>query len=224
MFVYLRNTYDAKCSPLLPLADPSLFSNNSTGTKNPEDVLQIAYTGAIYAGQIDSVQRLVNVLQKEPSQEQMQLTLCTTLSEAALRRLRVLAKNILVEEVGDTKIPQVLARANMLFLPLSFDVSQRHCAAISFPSEIAEYLASRVPILAHVPSYSPVARYCREYGCVLVADEPNEDALRDALVRLGSDAELRRELSAMGLEAARKNHDANQIAPAFLPQLNNIGK
>ena len=99
----------------------------------------------------------------------------------------------------------------------------RHIVETSIPSKIAEYLASGVPILAHAPSYSTVARYCRKYGCGLVVVEPNEDALREALMRLINDAALRHTLSAKGLESARKNHGANLIAPAFLRQLSNIG-
>jgi len=110
----------------------------------------------------------------------------------------------------------VLAEANVAFLSLSFEPKMRHVVETSPPSKISEYLAAGLPILAHAPASATVARYCREYGCGLVVDEPDDVALRDALIQLRGDFALRRKLSAKALEAARENHDASRIAPAFL--------
>jgi glycosyltransferase involved in cell wall biosynthesis len=85
----------------------------------------------------------------------------------------------------------------------------------SFPSKIAEYLAAGLPILVHAPSYSTVARYCREHSCGLVVDEANEDSLRDALMRLATDPVLTQTLSANALDIARERHDARKIVPFF---------
>jgi glycosyltransferase involved in cell wall biosynthesis len=95
----------------------------------------------------------------------------------------------------------------------------RHIVETSFPSKTAEYLAGGIPVLVHAPSYSTVARYCSERGCGLVVDEPYQDALRDALMRLISDDRLRLELSTRALEVARKNHDASLIARDFVDQM-----
>jgi glycosyltransferase involved in cell wall biosynthesis len=225
---YFELAYGVKCLLLLPLVDIESFGRKSTkGSVREDDPFHIIYTGAIYSAQIDAIRRLVHVVDQESDrnrsvQMKMQLTLYTSLPARALEKMGVAGKNVRRDEVKSEGIARVITEADAAFLPFSFEPDMRHVVETSFPSKIAEYLASGIPILAHAPSYSTVAQYCREYGCGLVVDEPNEDALRSALVRLSRDAALRQELSAKALDTARKNHDANQIAPAFLRQLSTV--
>ena len=228
MCEYFEKAYGVKCLPLLPLVDLESFRVGSA--KRPvraNDTFHIVYTGSIYGAQLDALRRLVQVVDQESersgdAQAGIRLTLYTSATAGALEKMGLAGKNVRRDEVKPEDIPSVMAEADVAFLPFSFEPDMRHIVETSIPSKIAEYLASGVPILAHAPSYSTVARYCRRYGCGLVVDEPNEDALRSALIRLGSDAVLRMELAAKSREAARKNHDASQIAPAFLRQLGSI--
>ena len=114
------------------------------------------------------------------------LTLYTSATAGALEKMGLgFYNNVRRDEVKPEDIPSVMAEADVAFMLPSFEPDMRHIVETSIPSKIAEYLASGVPILAHAPSNSTVARYCRRYGCGLVVDEPNEDALRSALVALG---------------------------------------
>ena len=88
--------------------------------------------------------------------------------------------------------------------------SSKHLSRAKSPN----ILPAAFPILVHAPSYSTVAQYCREHGCGLVVDEPNEALLRDALMRLINDTGLRQELSTKALETARKD-DAG-VHPAIV--------
>lgn len=133
--------------------------------------------------------------------------------------MRLVGRNVGQDAVKHGDVAAVLAEADAAFLPLSFEPDMRHIVETSFPAKMAEYLAAGVPVLVHAPSSSAVARYCREHDCGLVVDEPNEASLRDALMRLSSDAALRERLSAKSFEAAKKNHDASRIATAFLDQM-----
>jgi len=228
MCEYLNRMYNADSRPLLPLVDLSIFSSSSVETSHVASVLNIVFTGAIYSGQADSVRRLVHVLDRESQSStsqplNMHLTLYTMMSENALRRMGMLGKNVSSARVTNENIPQVLSKANIAFVPISFDPAMRHFAETSFPTKIAEYVASGVPILAHVPPYSTVARYCHEHGCGLVVDEPNEESLHDALILLSTDTALRTNLSMRALEAARRKHDATRIASDFLQQLRSTG-
>jgi glycosyltransferase involved in cell wall biosynthesis len=226
---YFEQAYGVKCLPLLPLVNLESFGRSrAKRLVRPDDAFHIIYTGAIYSAQVDAVRRLVRVVDQESdrnrvTQMKMQLTLYTSLPAKALEKMGVAGKNVRRDEVKSEDIARVITEADAAFLPFSFDPGMRHVVETSFPSKIAEYLASGVPILAHAPSYSTVAQYLREYGCGVVVDEPNEEALRSAVVRLSGDAVLRQELSARALDTAKKNHDVNQIAPAFLQQLGKVG-
>ena len=149
----------------------------------------------------------------------MRLTLYTSRTAGALEQMGLAGNNVRRDEVRPEDVARVIAEADVAFLPLSFYPDMRHVVETSLPSKIAEYLAAGLPVLAHAPSYSTVARYCSEHGCGLVVDEPNEAALRDALLRLSHDPTLRQALSAKALETARENHDAGRLAPMFLKQL-----
>jgi glycosyltransferase involved in cell wall biosynthesis len=225
MCEYFEQAYGVECLPLLPLVDIESFGGKRA--KQPGEVdhtFHIVYTGSIYGAQVDAVRRLVHVVDQESdrhgsAQVKMRLTLYTSVTAGALEQMGLAGRNVRRDEVRLEDIASVMAEADVAFLPFSFEPDMRHIVETSFPSKIAEYLASGVPILAHAPSYSTVAQYCRRYRCGLVVDEPNEDALHDALIRLTQDAALRQELSANALETARKNHDASRIAPGFLAQI-----
>jgi glycosyltransferase involved in cell wall biosynthesis len=225
MCEYFEKTYGPKCLLLLPLLDLQNFQYKSSGSARRTDgKFHVVFTGSIYSAQLDAVRRLVRVLEKDINHEgdwgkAMRLTLYTSVPAETLERLGLMGKNVRRDEVKHDDISKAMAGADTAFLPLSFDPNMRHVVETSFPSKIAEYLAAGVPILAHAPPYSTVARYCREYDCGLLVDEPNDASLRSALLRLATDAGLREGLSAKSLEAARKNHDASRIVPMFLEQV-----
>jgi glycosyltransferase involved in cell wall biosynthesis len=225
MCEYFAQAYGIKCWPLLPLLDLDGFQKKGTRkAEAPNGSFHIVFTGSIYSAQVDAVRRLVHVVDEESRENGhgkavMQLTLYTSLPARAMERMGVAGANVRRDEVKHEEIAGVLAEADVAFLPFSFEPDARHIVETSFPSKIAEYLAAGLPILAHAPSYSTVALYCREHGCGLVVDEPNEALLRDALLLLSTDAALRETLSAKALEIAKNNHDAGRIAPAFLKQL-----
>jgi glycosyltransferase involved in cell wall biosynthesis len=219
---YFERTYAVTCLPLLPLLDLEAFQRKSARRADrAESPFHIVFTGAIYSAQVDSLRRLVRVINQESehnrnSKETMKLTLYTSSSATTLKKAALVGDNVHRDEVPQEDVPRVLAEADAAFLPLSFEPEMRHVVETSLPTKIAEYLAAGLPILAHAPSSSTVALYCREYGCGVVVDEPDDAALRDALLQLRNDLALRRELSAKALEAASENHDASRIAPAFL--------
>ena len=225
MCEYFEKTYGVRCLPLLPLLNIEDFQTKAVREADRADgSFHIVFTGSIYSAQVDAVRRLVHVVDREAAndgggQARMRLTLYTSSSSTALEKMGLAGRNVRRDEVRQEDIARAMAEADVAFLPLSFEPDMRHIVETSFPSKTAEYLAAGVPILVHAPSHSAVARYCREQECALVVDEPNETALHDALLRLQSDAALRRRLSAKARETAEKNHDVLRVAPAVLDQL-----
>ncbi len=223
MCQYLEQTYSVKCELLLPLLDIDDFQTRCGGQRSDEDTFHIVYTGSIYSAQLDSLCRVVRVLEQMCSDpcmpRRLRLTLYTTLPDQDLRRMGLLAPNVKKEQTRHEDIPKVLGEAHLLVLPLSFEPAMRHIVETSFPSKIAEYLASGTPILVHAPSYSDLVMYCRSNDCAFIVDEQSAAALREALMRLTTDSMLRNELAARALEIARKNHAASNIIKTFLEHL-----
>jgi glycosyltransferase involved in cell wall biosynthesis len=219
---YFDRTYGVKCLPLLPLLDVDSFQKQKAPRGERADAsFRVVFTGAVYSAQVDALRRIVRVVDQcnKDSDGAISLTLYTSSSGATLDRAGLSGRNVRRDEVPQDEVARVLFEADVAFLPLSFDPEMSHVVETSLPSKIAEYLAAGLPILAHAPASSTVARYCREYSCGLVVDVADEGALRDALLQLKNDAALRQRLSAKALEVAKENHEANRIAPQFLQQL-----
>jgi glycosyltransferase involved in cell wall biosynthesis len=209
---------------LLPTADVAEFQICRALRERAPDALTIVYTGAIYGMQQDALQRLVRIVTcgvgETWTPSKVKLILYTSAPARYLRKIGFSwGPSVYLDEVKHEAMPSVLAEADILFLPMSFDPQRRHMVTTSIPSKISEYLASGVPILAHGPEYSSAVRYCREHNCALVVDQPDDAALREALIRLAADDELRRRLSEKALQTANKNHDAREIVPKFLVEL-----
>jgi len=224
MCEYIERAYSAKCLTLLPLLDVEGFREAVARTEpDGKRPFSVIFTGAIYSAQVDALRHLVNVIEREASENHSEqcvhLTLYTSLPAAGLERFGLVGKNVRRDEVPASEVSRVMAEADVAFLPLSFEPEMLHVVETSLPSKIAEYLAAGLPILAYAPRSSTVARYCRENDCGLVVDVPDEAALRDALIRLRNEPKLRSELSARAVEIAKKNHDAERIGRAFLREL-----
>ncbi len=210
---------------LLPTADLAEFQSKTNSNQRPEGApLRIIYTGAIYGMQLDALQRLVRIVNAGHGSDlislRVSLTLYTSASADYLRKIGLeLGANVNLDKVEHQQMPVTLANADILFLPMSFEPGMKHIVSTSIPSKISEYVASGVPILAHGPAYCSAVRYCREFDCGLVVDQPDDAALRGALIRLATDDGLRARLSANALKAAERNHDAPRVVANFLEEL-----
>ncbi len=113
-------------------------------------------------------------------------------------------------------MPRLQRDADVLFLPLAFEVPDLSIIVSAAPGKTAEYLAARRPILVHVPKGSFVADYFRRNECGLVVDEPDVHALADALQRLKEDGALRERLAERAWECAVRDHDLVKNRQVFL--------
>ena len=68
------------------------------------------------------------------------------------------------------EVVQAQNRAHIFFLPFAFDSTIPEVIKTSAPGKTGEYLASGVPILAHVPADSFVSWYLKTHECGLVVD------------------------------------------------------
>jgi glycosyltransferase involved in cell wall biosynthesis len=212
--------YSVRCRPLWPPVDTEEFRppGPRAATDSPGRV-RIVYTGSIYSAQIDALQNLVKAMNTSDAPSggeiQFELTLYTDHPEASLQRMGLSGPNIRSRRVTLAQIPQVLAEADLLFLPYTFDARLEHMARTSFPSKIAEYLSAGVPILVHAPPYATATRFCRDQRCGYVVDRPDVGALREALHTLSANQTLRQELASRGLEVAKQIHERRKIVAEF---------
>jgi glycosyltransferase involved in cell wall biosynthesis len=175
----------------------------------------IVFTGAVYYAQAEAIKRLIAALEHpDLAGYDVHLHLFSPMPPAELARLgihpgpRVHIASLTQEEARGAQ-----RRADILFLPLAFDVDPLILQTAS-PSKMAEYLAAARPILVHAPENAFLTRYAREEGFAEVVEEPDEGALAAAVARLASDPERVRKLLERGA-ATLKRHSIGAVAERF---------
>lgn len=128
------------------------------------------------------------------------------------------------KELGD----RVGNTAHALFLPTSFDPSERIDVSTLFPSKLADYTAIGLPILIWGPSYSSAARWANDFpgACVCITD-PQESAVSDIVHRFATDPQYGTDLAAAGLAAGSQCFElesARQILYSALRSNNSQGE
>lgn len=93
-------------------------------------------------------------------------------------------------------------RADVLFVPMSFDAADRSNMEIAFPSKLTDYTAVGLPLLVYGPAYCSAVRWAVENdGVAEVVAEDSADALSAALSRLARDPQRRMTLARNALAA-----------------------
>ena len=110
-----------------------------------------------------------------------------------------------------TAVPGILKGADILFHTESFDPTFRPYIRLSVSSKSQIYMLSRVPVLMYGPPEVSVVAYARETGWAYVVDRPDRTLLREAVVSLGRENELRERLVKRAIEVFDENHDARVV-------------
>jgi glycosyltransferase involved in cell wall biosynthesis len=121
-------------------------------------------------------------------------------------------------------MPQALAKADTLILPLDFDSSSIRFARYSMPTKTSEYMASGTPVLVYAPDKMAVSDYAQQeqWGCVVAKRTLQE--LKQSIVELMNDQPFRERLGRRAQELTVQNHDAVKVREAFRLALVNAVK
>ena len=101
--------------------------------------------------------------------------------------------------------------ADALFVPMSFDERDRINMEMAFPSKLADYTATGLPLLIYGPTYCSAVIWARENPGVAEVVE-TESELRDSAARLAANPDTRVALGKRALEIGRRyfTHDRAQ--------------
>jgi glycosyltransferase involved in cell wall biosynthesis len=110
------------------------------------------------------------------------------------------------DAVPDAEVPGILARADLLFLPESFDRKISEYIRLSVSTKAHLYMMSGRPSLVYGPVGIGTIEYARRYGWGLVVDREGPEALAAALESFFGRPDLEAELLAKGSAVAEANH------------------
>jgi hypothetical protein len=89
---------------------------------------------------------------------------------------------------------------DVLFVPMSFAEEDAHNMRLAFPSKLADYSITGLPLLIWGPSYCSAIRWARENaGVAEVVDDPGAESLGAAVTKLMKNAHYRRALGEAAL-------------------------
>ena len=106
------------------------------------------------------------------------------------------------------------AEADALFVPMSFDASDRDNMEIAFPSKLADCTATGVPLLIYGPSYCSAVAWARDNEGVAEVVECEAD-LRKAIERLANDPAMRVALGKRALDVGRQYFTHERVQEVF---------
>jgi len=101
--------------------------------------------------------------------------------------------------------------ADTLFVPMSFEPADRINMEMAFPSKLADYTATGLPLLIYGPTYCSAVTWARENPGVASVVESESD-LRRAIALLANKADTRLQLGKLALAVGREyfSHDRAQ--------------
>ncbi|HME44422.1 MAG TPA: glycosyltransferase [Syntrophorhabdales bacterium] len=176
----------------------------------------ITYTGAIYHVNFKAFQNLIVAIDRE-GMPPIELHLYAAQDKTWLEDRGVCSPRIVLHgHVPSEEVGRVQGLADILFLAFAFDSAIPELVTTSAPGKLGDYLATGVPILAHVPGDCFVAWYLNEYKCGVVVDEDSPEALAHGIQSLLTDTALRSGLRENALNRARADFDPSATQRAFL--------
>ena len=111
-------------------------------------------------------------------------------------------------------IKRLRDEADALFVPMSFDTSDRANMEMAFPSKLADYTATGLPLLIYGPSYCSAIAWAREHPGVAEVVQAEPDLSR-AINRLATDPEHRIALGKRALSTGREYFSHSRAQQRF---------
>jgi glycosyltransferase involved in cell wall biosynthesis len=113
--------------------------------------------------------------------------------------------------VPHNEIKTVLPKYDLLFLPLGFDKKTRKIYSVSMSTKIPEYMISGTPIIVNAPENTAYFQYAQQdkWGYLLPTDNPID--LKNSLLKLIKNEQLRETLGKKAKIVAKNNHDAKKV-------------
>lgn len=145
----------------------------------------ILYTGSVYNAQADSLNNIIQAIQKLVK-DGYHIALKIYSNEAGqLNHYPRLYENVSVHDpISPDEIAKLQSSADVLLLPLSFDSDYPSLIKTSAPGKFGEYLAAGTPMFIHAPRDSFPVVFANRHRCAQVCDTPDVSSVYKALASL----------------------------------------
>ncbi|MEX2054197.1 MAG: hypothetical protein WD883_01495 [Candidatus Colwellbacteria bacterium] len=182
---------------------------------NPKPPYTIMFTGRIYWPQMRSIKNLIKAVEKMENLD-VRLKIYTPSPKDYLEKIGIKeSKRVSLDMATPQEMPAIQAKADILFLPLSWKTKSQPIIDTATPGKFTDYLISGRPMLIHAPASTHVVQYAKENHAAICADEESTEVLQEAIRRLLLDVDYSRELIKNAQKAFFKNHAIEKNAHLF---------
>ena len=180
--------------------DTAVFDQPRKPDSFPSAPLTFAYAGSVHQrGYAENLCSLASVLETLGAN----LVIYSLITEEAIQKMGLNRPNVTVyTPIPSQHLIQTLRdKADVLFVPMSFETGDRPNMEISFPSKLTDYTATGLPLLIWGPPYCSAVRWAKENsGVAEVVDKEDIQALECAVKKLIHEPEYRFYLSIQALK------------------------
>lgn len=184
--------------------------------------ITVAYAGSLYLhGYIASLVKLAESLQRFDGR----LLLFSSFTEQMASKVGLAQDNVIFRPlIPAPKMVETLRKeADALYAPMTFEKKYYVNMQVAFPSKLAEYTATGLPILIWGPPYCSAVRWAKENsGIAEVIDNPNIDSLEPAIQRLASDPQYRYQMGLKAIKVGKQCFSHTAVSQKFFANLTNI--
>jgi glycosyltransferase involved in cell wall biosynthesis len=193
---YLAEHYEKKYGLRCKVLHHSVNLKNREKTSEVDaaggNIYRILFSGYISRYNLDAILNLKNAIKS--INHNIQFVMYTPRNEKTLMEMGILGKGIICSHIPYAAIGRELKKADLLFLPLSFENSKSIIVKSAFPSKTMDYLAAGRPVLIHAPCDCFIVDYARQNKFAEVITDNSSDSLARAIESLIKDSDKQHEL------------------------------
>jgi glycosyltransferase involved in cell wall biosynthesis len=182
---------------------------------------EIVFTGNIYWPQERSLINMFNAVEQIDDLDIKFFVYSPNVPDDFIKKYKK-SRKIIFFSSHQSEMPKIQNRADILFLPLSWNTPAPDIIKTATPGKLTDYLISGRPILIHAPRYAYVCEYAKENNFAHVVDEENIEILKNGIRKILTDADYSRNLIYNARKVFFKNHEAVENAKLLLRILNEV--
>ena len=184
---------------------------------NNNNLFKILYTGRIGTANGQSIIMMANVIDYINSNGiKMNLDIFTPDVNSNDSIFLTNLKGVeLKSPMPHSSMPSLLARYDLLFLPLDFEDEAIVFSQFSMPTKVSEYMISGTPVLVFANRRTALAKYAIDYNWAYTVTENKKELLIEALNELYLNPVLRQTLAERAKNIAVKNENAEIVRAKF---------
>lgn len=204
-----------------PIQTHSFQKHSVISYENNLSELKIAYTGTIAENNFDTLIKFSDICERTSAYKTKIYfdiyspnNTSNIFYQRFVKAIGTFHHTKLKGSFSHNEIIPKLYEYNLLFLPLSFRKKYHSVIEFSFPTKVAEYMASGIPTLYIIPKDIALHHYLKKHKTGYLIDELNSKHIEDFLLSFIKDPNMRKE-DLRAREIAYNNFNIVDVASNF---------